>query len=75
MDAIEGLKRAYANLNYYQFCEYLDLKPDDYAEELFTSLRGVAVGLGRFDEKNLAKLAAYRPTPTPAGAYKGHPTL
>lgn len=60
-DFIEGLKRAYSNLNYDQFCEVLDIKADDvYAEDKWRKFQSLMSGIGAFSAPWLLLLVEAR---------------
>ena len=51
-EAVGGM---YANLDYFQFCKYLDLDPD-YSERYWEAWRELVRGLSAFDSGRIQKI-------------------
>lgn len=52
---LEPIKRMYSRLNYYEFCEYLDLDPK-YSKTYWDRFQELIHGLSAFDNDRLQKM-------------------
>lgn len=51
----QAIRKMYSSLNYYQFCEYLELDPD-YSMIYWEKWQKLCEGLGAFDDKRIQKM-------------------
>lgn len=54
-DLRESIARIYSQLNYEQFCDYMDFNPK-HAERYWDAFQNLAAGVGVFDNTNLQKI-------------------
>lgn len=52
---LNSIKRMYSQLNYYQWCEYMDLDPE-YSLKYWEKFQKLCEGLGAFDDKRIQKM-------------------
>lgn len=49
----------YANMDYFQFCAYLELDPE-YSEQYWKAWQNLVHGLGTFDTRRVQKILDYK---------------